>query len=525
MATSSYKKVITLNLDYSQFKGGISEVNSEMRVVESSFRAANAEIDENTNALNKGRKQTEKLKLEHEKLSGKIQLATRRVELNKEALEKARESGKTSQRQINSLTTAYNKSCEELSKLNKELDNNERALANTKENVTQAITVVAALSTAFVKLAVDIAHDSDELCTLSKNTGIATDTLQGWEYAASAVDISAENMTAAIRKMVNNMDSAATGSGNAYTAFRRLGISVNDVNGNLKDAESMFYDTIDALGKVENKTERDAIAMDIFGKSAQDLSGVIDAGSSGMRDFVKQADDLGHILSTKDLEAAAACNDQLELMEKALNSAGAQIGLALIPIITDLANAIASIPAPVLKTIAVIASIIVSIVLVVRAIKSVSGVGEAVGKLLSTFNKVSGKQTMMTILAIVAALTALAAAIAVIMNRSREFQSTMKSISASKSTVPSAGGNTGHNASGTPNWRGGRTWVGENGPEIVELPAGTTIYNNSQSSEMTGDTNIFNVSVDASSIRDFEAMISVFNGIKRSRGRGGKVNG
>lgn len=39
----------------------------------------------------------------------------------------------------------------------------------------------------------------------------------------------------------------------------------------------------------------------------------------------------------------------------------------------------------------------------------------------------------------------------------------------------------GANASGTLSWRGGLTWVGERGPELLELPAGTRIYDNASS--------------------------------------------
>ena len=42
------------------------------------------------------------------------------------------------------------------------------------------------------------------------------------------------------------------------------------------------------------------------------------------------------------------------------------------------------------------------------------------------------------------------------------------------------------NAVGTSNWRGGLTWVGETGPEIVNLPARTQIFSNSQSMAMVG---------------------------------------
>ena len=43
----------------------------------------------------------------------------------------------------------------------------------------------------------------------------------------------------------------------------------------------------------------------------------------------------------------------------------------------------------------------------------------------------------------------------------------------------------GHNAAGTDSWRGGLTWVGEGGPELMSLPRGTQIYSNQQSQQLS----------------------------------------
>lgn len=42
----------------------------------------------------------------------------------------------------------------------------------------------------------------------------------------------------------------------------------------------------------------------------------------------------------------------------------------------------------------------------------------------------------------------------------------------------------GSNAGGTSNWRGGLTWVGENGPELLNLPSGAQILSNPQSNAL-----------------------------------------
>ena len=46
------------------------------------------------------------------------------------------------------------------------------------------------------------------------------------------------------------------------------------------------------------------------------------------------------------------------------------------------------------------------------------------------------------------------------------------------------GGETGSNAEGTNNWRGGPTWVGERGPELIDLPRGTRILPNKESVQL-----------------------------------------
>lgn len=59
----------------------------------------------------------------------------------------------------------------------------------------------------------------------------------------------------------------------------------------------------------------------------------------------------------------------------------------------------------------------------------------------------------------------------------------------------------GKNAEGTDNWRGGPTWVGEHGPEIVNLPRGAQVVPNAIASRVAGGStisNIFNVAGDVS---------------------------
>ena len=71
----------------------------------------------------------------------------------------------------------------------------------------------------------------------------------------------------------------------------------------------------------------------------------------------------------------------------------------------------------------------------------------------------------------------------------------------------------GRNADGTDYWRGGLTWVGERGPEIVELPQGSRVYSAEDSRSM-GSTNNYYLTVQS---RDMETVAAMTATFKRAR--------
>ena len=125
---------------------------------------------------------------------------------------------------------------------------------------------------------------SDDLATQATVTGLSTDALQEYNYMAELVDVSVDTITGSMTKLTKSMTSARKGTGDANDAFKKLGVSVTDANGKLRDNEDVFNEVIDALGTVANETERDALSMEIFGKSAKELNPLIKAGSDkGLR--------------------------------------------------------------------------------------------------------------------------------------------------------------------------------------------------------------------------------------------------
>lgn len=214
-----------------------------------------------------------------------------------------------------------------------------QVLADLVEKAIEvAIQAVKKLAEAMVQAVQDSAEFADEILTLSSQTGLATDTLQEFQYMSELIDVSLDTVTGSLTKLTNNMQAAAAGSGAAYDAFQALGISVTDSEGHLRNSEDVFYEVIDALGQMTNETERDAYSMDIFGRSAQDLNPMIEAGSDAISAFADEAHEMGYVLDNEALESLGGMDDSFQRVQRQMEAVRNQIVTAMAPAITNIAN-------------------------------------------------------------------------------------------------------------------------------------------------------------------------------------------
>lgn len=193
--------------------------------------------------------------------------------------------------------------------------------------------------TALAGAAVEAAAYADDILTTSTVTGIATDDLQAFSYASELVDVSLETLTKSMGKNIKSMASAQQGSKNYVAAYKKLGVSVTDANGNLRDSETVYWESIDALGKMTNETERDALAMQLFGKSAQELNPLIEAGSEKMKELTAEAHDVGAVLSEDTLNALGAFDDSIQRLKGSAGAAKNALGGVLLPELQMLTDA------------------------------------------------------------------------------------------------------------------------------------------------------------------------------------------
>ena len=203
--------------------------------------------------------------------------------------------------------------------------------------------VAGAVDVALAGLTVKAGATADDLNTMAKVTGISTQELQKYKLSADLLDVSVETIAKSQTKMKKSMLSAQQGSKNVAEAFNTLGVSIVDSNGHLRDQGEVFEESIKALGSMENETERDALAMQIFGKSATELNPLIEDNGETFKkvaDVFKQND--LEIVDQETIDKANQFNDALDTIKMTgmatLSTVGMQLAGYLAPTMEKIAD-------------------------------------------------------------------------------------------------------------------------------------------------------------------------------------------
>lgn len=305
-----------------------------MKVVTSEF----ANNEKSSKSLGK---QNEVLRKQTSELSDKLKIQNQQLENAKKMYGEDSAQVQYYQREVNNTQTALNKANAEIEKNNDLLSEKRQAiLKGIATGFTAMATAAAAAATAIAKMTLDSGKWADDLNTLSKQTGISTEDLQKYQYAASRIDVSVETLTGSMSKLTKNMSNARKGTGDAADAFNTLGVNITDAQGNLRDNEEVFKETVKALGQIENETERDAMAMAIFGKSAQDLNPLILGGADALEKLGQEAANAGLILDQQSIDKLNGVQDAVDGLKASASGAAHLFSVGFAGPISDAINTV-----------------------------------------------------------------------------------------------------------------------------------------------------------------------------------------
>lgn len=388
------------------------------------------------------------------------------------------------------------------------------------------------------ELTVDYAAKADEILTKSAQTGLSTEFIQAYEYAEQLVDVDLETFIASMRKLTDQMDAARDGNEALAEAFQSLGVEITDTtDGSLRPADQVLLEVIDALSQMENETERNALASDLLGKSYQNLNPLIVSGTEDLKGYMEAAQE-NYVLSQEELEIlgklddavvsnrneweglkqhlatqfAPAATEALENFTKLVSNAGkALYDSQIIEGIGEVFEFLSNMMSPLTDLLSVVDGTEERLRPVYTILHSIAGLiawitdaaQAAIGVLetLTIFGAKDGIQRYSTAMGYGAS--------------SGNYSNLQKwqgmgdtSGNWYNSETGMWEGNYGHNAGGTDRWRGGLTWVGESGPELVNLPQGSQILS-AQESRNAAAGDVFYITIDAKNVKEFNDIVEL----------------
>lgn len=293
-----------------------------------------------------------------------------------------------------------------------------------------------------LKGAKDTAAYTDNIDKMSQKLGMSRKGFQEWDYILSQNGASIDSMKMGMKTLTKSLDSVSQSGTTAGTAFERLGISYDQLQG--KSQEEVFEMTITALQGVESETERAALANQLLGRSGVELAPLLNSGAGSVEELKQKAHELGLVLDDETIDAGVNMTDALDTMHRAFTTMGAGIASAVMPLITQFADYVsAHMPAITDKikglvdkfnnlspTMKKIIALILPITAAISPVLMIVGkVITGIGKLIGTVTKVMGVMSKLfsllmanPIVLVIAGIVALVAAFIYLWNHSESFR-------------------------------------------------------------------------------------------------------
>jgi hypothetical protein len=206
--------------------------------------------------------------------------------------------------------------------------------------ITAAATAAAA---AFGALVLKQSEAIDKIGKVSSVTGVSTDLLQKFGFAAEQAGVTVKNAQLGLRRFSRRVGEVANGTGELKRALDALGISVFNVDGTVKSTEQVLFEFADGIAATENASEKLAFAFKGFDAEGSELVNTLHKGSAGLKEMFDQAERLGFVLDAEAIKNTEIFRDRLNELSRAVDGFSRRVVSELTPalsgMITDMTTA------------------------------------------------------------------------------------------------------------------------------------------------------------------------------------------
>lgn len=183
---------------------------------------------------------------------------------------------------------------------------------------------------------------SGQLYEASQRTNLSVENLTALRFAAEQSGMAAETLEVIFSRQARSAAAAAAGTGAAAAAYKKIGVSVTDANGNLRDNHELMLDTAEGLKNTTNATERMSIAITLFGRGAKQMLPLLMEGRAGIEKLEEKAKELGLTLDTETAKKMDDLADNVEASTASMAMSWRRVGGTILPVLAKIMEAGAS---------------------------------------------------------------------------------------------------------------------------------------------------------------------------------------
>ncbi len=436
--------------------------------------------------------------------------------------------------QLNKIADKLGITTNEAKKLHNQVNKLSKNMADGLKKASQAVAVgvgaVAAATSVMINKAVEA---GDRIDKMSQKMQMSRQTFQELDYVFSQNGADISMMQTGMAKLSKTIDGANSGNKANVKTFQQLGISLKDSNGQLKSTEDVMLNAISKLQKMPDGAKKSALAMQLFGKSATELAPLLNGNAKSVDELRQKFHDLGMGMSDDQVDAAVKFQDTMDTIQRTFAGLMNQIGADLLPAFQSLADKLVSNMPQIKATVTpILTGIINATKFLIDNFDSLISVIEAVVAGFATFKIITVVTKAMSALkiAIIAVRNAqlllnyawamnpfgvIAVGVGALVgftvllwkNWDKVIKIVKKAFELFKKLfaltpagmlvngIKNATQNLPKHATGTSFAQGGLSLVGERGAELVDLPRGAKVYNNSDTQKMLGSNVTVNVNI------------------------------
>lgn len=392
-------------------------------------------------------------------------------------------------------------------------------------SMAAAVTAIAKVEEKLKSMTEESGKRASDIQDLAMTYNMTTDTIQEMTYAGELMGVGMDTITDSIKDLTKNLYDAYENGGDTLAAFSELGVEITNTDGSLRNANAVFMDVIDALGGVENYTERDAKAMALLNESAQKLNPLIKQGSSRLREYAQEARDTGYVMGSDMLDTLDKVDTSMRRYNLQIEAGENAMSAEFAPALTEFNNKFGETFSQLAKD-ASESGLIEVFATLLDIVTALSPALEAVGDVLiilePIFKITSGviataADGLRVIFDLVEMITGpLGAIFSALFNWDfsdlgdkidKAYSEPATDLVNTLTYQSGSGARLRGNAAGTDNWAGGWTRVNENGLERIYLPSGSRIQTASETRYTSGDT--YNTTVYVDHVEDLDTILRI----------------